>query len=296
MDNNNQKYYFNRTAYSQEQNNTMRTAFLTAFPKIFTDIPFANAIFSETIQLAYEWHFSFKPEQFVSKLAIELEARHKAVSLVVNEYVKNISDRLIIIDLGAGLSSRRLEFKDVPYIEVDYPPMVEIKRRLYERLRCPAKSYELIGLNLTHVNELESITQSVQQLNLNCSVVVISEGLFWYLSRNDMQNLAKFVYKLISKFGGLWITGDCPPEVDIYKDYEYRSVIAQSSKRQMDKPFSSLSDFENFFKSYGFSINRTKIEQWVKPNEIISASIFASSPELTLSRLRAYTDIAELYI
>ncbi len=295
MNTNYHHYTFKGTEYSKEQQNTMRTAFLTAFPKIFTDIPYSNAIFSETIRLANKWNFSFEPEQFVANLAVELEARHKALSYTLREQVDKIG-YCQVIELGAGLSSRRLEFKDIPYIEIDYPPMVEIKDKIYENLGLPAKPNELIGVDLTNISDLDFIVKSIGQFKQGKSVIIVSEGLFWYLSREDMLNLAKFVQKTLSVHGGLWITGDCPPKNDIYKDYEYRNVIAQSSSRQIDEPFSSFSDFENFFLSLGFNIDRSKLEQWVKTEEISSAGLFSLTPEKTLNRMKAYTDIAVLGI
>ncbi len=286
---------FKGTKYTLDQQNTMRTAFLTAFPKIFTDIPYANDIFSETIRLANSWRFSFQPEQFVAKLAVELEARHRALSCTVREQVNKIGDCLII-ELGAGLSSRRLEFKDMSYIEVDYPPMVEIKSNIYEKLGFSVKSGELIGADLTNINDLDYIIKSIAILKPDCPVIIVSEGLFWYLTRDDMLTLSKFVHTMLSSHRGLWITGDCPPKIDIYKNDKYRNVIAESSSRKIDEPFGSLSEFVDFFISLGFNINSTKMEQWVKNDEIVSARLFSLSPETTLNRMRAYTDIAVLSV
>lgn len=286
---------FEGTEYSLDQQNTMRTAFLTAFPKIFTDLPYTNDIFLETIRLANKWRFSFQPEQFVAKLAVELEARHRAVSCTVREQVNKIGDCLII-ELGAGLSSRRLEFKDIPYIEVDFPPMVEIKCKIYETLGFSVKTGELIGADLSSISDLDYIIKAIAVLKPDCPVIMVSEGLFWYLTRDNMLDLSKFAHSTLHSGSGFWITGDCPPQIDVYKNDKYRNVIAESSSRKIDEPFGSLSDFEDFFVSLGFSINRTKMEEWVKPDEIVSAGLFSLSPETTLDRMRAYTDIAVLSV
>ncbi len=66
----------------------MRTAILTAFPKIFSDIEFANEIFSQALQLANFYNFSFQPEFFTAKMAVEIEARYKAVSNVLLHQIK----------------------------------------------------------------------------------------------------------------------------------------------------------------------------------------------------------------
>jgi O-methyltransferase involved in polyketide biosynthesis len=282
--------------YTHEQYNTMRTAFLTAFPKIFTDIPFANKIFVETIRLACERGFSFQTEQFVAKLALELEARYKALNFILDKHIKTIGNNVIIIEIGAGLSPRKLEFNNFQFVEIDYPPMIEIKQKIYEMLGYPIRYDELIGADLTHPLDLKKIVQLVQKIKKGRSILMISEGLFWYLSRNAVQNLVECIHNLLSSSGGLWITGDCPTKFEIPHEDDYRSVIANSSKRQMNQPFSSFNDFEMFFNSIGFSVCQSQLEDWIKTKDLLSASIFSSSTDCTLNRLRTYTDVAELYV
>jgi len=286
----------NGIQYTHEQYNTMRTAFLTAFPKIFTDIPFANKIFAETIHLAFEWGFSFQTEQFIAKLAIELEARYKALNFILQKHIETVGDNVIIIEIGAGLSPRKLEFSHFQFIEIDYPPMVEIKQKIYEILGLPIQSDELIGADLTHPLDLDKIVQFVQKIRTGRSVIVVSEGLFWYLSRNAVQNLIECIHNLLSSSGGLWITGDCPTKFELPQEDDYRSIIANSSERQMNQPFSSFADFEFFFNSIGFSVCQSRLEDWITSTDILSASFFSSPTDCTLSRLRTYTDVAELYI
>lgn len=49
--------------YSEQENNIMRTAFLTAFPKIFTDIEYSSEIFAQMKNLVTKHGFAFKANQ-----------------------------------------------------------------------------------------------------------------------------------------------------------------------------------------------------------------------------------------
>lgn len=294
--NHNHNYSLTGTAYTQEQHNTMRTAFLTAFPKIFTDIPFATEIFSQAIRFAHESGFRFQPEQFVAKLAIELEARHKAINSAIRKHVAKYRNNVVILELGAGLSSRRLEFSNLPYIEIDFMPVIELKRKIYKMLGYSCDNDEFLGVDMANVDDLVKITHRVGQFNETRSILVVSEGLFWYLTRSTVQTLAKSIHNILSSSNGIWIAGDCPSEFLQPKEEEYRTVIAKSSDRRMDEPFATLADYIDFFESEQYTVIQTKMEQWLDPMTIVSANIFSPSLKLTLDKLRTYTDIAEFSV
>lgn len=286
---------FNRKEqYTQNQYNTMRTAFLTAYPKIFTDIPYAGMIFIKTIPLAYEQGFIFQPEQFGAKLAVELEARHKALNKSLRKHIKKYDNNVVVVEIGIGLSSRKLEFFDTKYIEIDYSPMIEIKQKIYNELNISVPINDFIKTDLNNIKDLDLMVSAIKGILSNRKIIFISEGLFWYLSRSNVQNLVNHVYELIALNGGLWITGDCPTLQDKFIDEEYRGVIAKSSERKMDEPFSSFLDFKNFFGDLGFYVRHSKLEKWINVKNLITANLFSLSVEETINRLRAYTDIAEI--
>ena len=109
----------------------MRTAILTSFPKIFTDIEFAGEIFHQALQLANFENFSFQPELFVAKMSVEIEARFKAVSKALTNQIKNAKD-VLVIEIATGLSPRGLQFDKVDYIECDLKPIIDLKKRIFK--------------------------------------------------------------------------------------------------------------------------------------------------------------------
>lgn len=114
--------------YSEQQINIMRTAFLTAYPKIFTDIDYSVEIFSHMKDLAVNNGFSFQPNQFSNAMTLEIEARYKAI----NNYLNKIIDKdTLVIEIAAGLSPRRLQYKNYDYEELDLKPIIDIKKNIY---------------------------------------------------------------------------------------------------------------------------------------------------------------------
>ena len=115
-------------SYSDTQYTTMRTAFLTAFPKIFTNIEFSIDIFSNMKELAIRNGFSFSPNLFSNEMSVEIEARHKALNRALDKY---ISKDVLVIEIAAGLSPRHLQYSDYNYYELDFNPIIDIKKNLY---------------------------------------------------------------------------------------------------------------------------------------------------------------------
>lgn len=74
----------------------------------------------------------------------------------------------------------------------------------------------------------------------------------------------------------------------------YKSVIAKSSNKKMDQPFSDLHDFMTFFEEHGFGLETTRLEDWVSPRTLLSASLFSPRVDETLERMRSYTDVASI--
>lgn len=283
----------NSERYSQERRNTMRTAFLTAFPKMFTDISYVHEIFAASLECAHEWGFTFTPEQFVANLAVELEARHKALSAAVAAATDEFRDPPVIVELGAGLSPRRLEFKSHSYVEIDLPPVIAIKQAVYTSIGHKFDARELVEADFADADGLESALQIVRDLQGDRQIVVVSEGLFWYLSRADVDQLVRAMGRLLSN-GGIWVTADCPPVGPPPVPTGYKSVIAKSSNKKMDQPFSDLHDFATFFEEHGFGLKTTRLEDWVSPHTLLSASLFSPRVDETLERMRSYTDVASI--
>lgn len=275
------------TIQDEQMFNTMRTAILTAYPKIFTDIDYGAEIFFHAAKLATKYGFSFTPELFVVKMAVEIEARHKAM----NEMLKrNLTKKTLVIELAAGLSPRRIEFADVDYLEVDYRALAEMKSAIYQSMQLEKYTKGLCAVDLSKREELRKFLSKIPNLKNYEKIIVVSEGLFWYLKREQIQGILE---DLSSAFAGLnwcWITADCPVEAELKT--EYRKVISNSANVNCDEKFTNDRDFCEFFGKHGFVVDQYKLIDLVSPKHISSGSFFSVAENEIVNRMNTYTDVA----
>ena len=86
------------------------TAYVTAYPRTFTDIPYSNEIFDGLEALRKEGHLpEIEEDQKVDRLAPELEARYKLIDKLLAK-----AEITQVLELAAGLSTRGLLFTAEP--------------------------------------------------------------------------------------------------------------------------------------------------------------------------------------
>jgi len=268
---------------------TMRTAFLTAYPKIFTDVAYASEIFYQSTRLATDYGFSFQTSLFVADMAIEIEARHKALNAALK---KEVDGETLIIELAVGLSPRRAECGGANYVELDHETIVEIKKSVYEKMGLGEYSSGLHAVDFTDRKAFSSVLQGLNAQAYQ-KIVVVSEGLFWYLKRSHVQAM---VEELSAAFAGkewCWVTADCPIKADV-SEADYRNVIANSSGRSPIEPFADYEDFAKFFTSNGFTLTVQKLQELISPQSVGSGKFFSVVEADVLKRMDDYTDIALL--
>ena len=87
-----------------------------------------------------------------------------------------------MINLGCGFDTRfwRIEKKDCRYIEIDLPEVVALKREILK----DQLSYELIGCSVLDPAWIDRVIS-----NGNINFLLLAEGLFMFLPRQDVKNL-----------------------------------------------------------------------------------------------------------
>ena len=274
--------------FNEAQFGAMRTAFLTAFPKIFTDIDYSIDFFSKMKNLATKKGFAFMPSHFTNEMAIEIEARHKALN---KDLQKNITKDTLVIEIACGISPRRLEFKDYEYAELDFKPVIEIKKDIYKSLGFSNLTNSLFEVDLADTQELRKSLKKVLKTKTYKNVVVLNEGLFWYLTKDEIRNMTNEISLALKDIDWKWITSDCPTLSKL--DANYRSIIADSAKVKRGT-FADYQDFTVFFDELCLKNSSYKLSNFVKVKDLSSANLFAVSEEQTLNRINTYTDISIL--
>ena len=277
----------NNNQFNEAQFGAMRTAFLTAFPKIFTDIDYSQEIFYNMKDLALDKGFYFTPNLFNNQMAIEIEARHKALNKALEQH---ITPNSLVIEIAAGMTPRHLQFKKYNYLEVDFAPVMDIKKDIYQKIN-QNKSLDntVVGIDLADTKNLRAFLADVTKTKQYDKIIILNEGLFWYLTKEEIAAMTTAIYESLVGNDWMWITSDCPTEDKIVDDY--RKVISDSAKVKRGT-FSDYNDFSDFFKALGLSNKRHKLSDFLTYQDLTSAKLFSVEESEAIRRIKAYTDIA----
>lgn len=277
----------NNNQFNEAQFGAMRTAFLTAFPKIFTDIDYSQEIFYNMKDLALDKGFYFAPNLFNNQMAIEIEARHKALNKALE---KHITPNSLVIEIAAGMTPRHLQFKAYNYLEVDFAPIMDIKKDIYQKInQNNSLDNTVIGIDLADTKNLRVFLADVVKTKQYDKIIILNEGLFWYLTKEEIAAMTTVIYESLVGTDWMWITSDCPTEDKIVDDY--RKVISDSAKVKRGT-FADYNDFSDFFKALGLNNQRHKLSDFLIYKDLTSAKLFSVEESEAIRRINSYTDIA----
>lgn len=232
------------------------TAYLTAYPRTFTDIPYSQEIFAELEHIKQQEGGQGINEEFkVQKLAPELEARYKLINLLLQK-----TGILQILELAAGLSTRGLSMVNNPnvkYVELDLKPMADIKTKIIDKLIDLPSNLHILDGNALRFSDLK---KTIKYFDQNKQICIVNEGLLRYLNFSEKEQVAHNVYKLLEQFGGVWITSD----VTLKKLLETQNAITMPGKNKIisvstgknfnDNSFENEEQAIRFFENQGFVV------------------------------------------
>jgi O-methyltransferase involved in polyketide biosynthesis len=114
----------------------------------------------------------------VEPLAVAIRA--KQFDLWTSEYLADTPDATVL-HLGCGLDSRVFRLNpnaSVRWFDVDYPEVIEVRRRLYPE----RAGYRMIGSSVTDPGFLDEVPG-------DCPAMIVAEGLMMYLTEHDVKQL-----------------------------------------------------------------------------------------------------------
>jgi O-methyltransferase involved in polyketide biosynthesis len=114
-------------------------------------------------------------------LARRVKTFDNLANLFISKYPK-----CTVINLACGFDTRfwRIENKDCRYIEIDLPEVVALKREILK----DQISYELIGCSVLDASWIDLVIT-----NGNSNFLLLAEGLFMFLSKQDVKNLLQLL-------------------------------------------------------------------------------------------------------
>ena len=229
------------------------TAIITSYPRIFTDIPYEKEI--------YNWLSKNCSNniELNKLLAPELEARFKLTNKLIDSL--NITQ---VLELASGYSSRGLIYskKGYNYVEMDLEEVVNNKKKMFKELFNT-------NINIVSGNALEynDYIKCLEYLDPNKELIILNEGLLRYLTFDEKKIVAENIYKLLKKYGGVWITCDLTPKRFINKQDKINTTINNSlntvtKRNSLTDRFEDEKHIKEFFTSIGF--NSIEIHKFIE--------------------------------
>ena len=231
------------------------TAIMTSYPRIFTDIPYEKEI--------YNWLSNNCNEEVTLNklLAPEIEARYK----LTNKLIKKLNINQVL-ELAAGYSSRGLLYSEngYNYVEMDLESVTNNKKRIINDIFKMNDNLHIVSGNALNYDDYEKCDKYFKN---NKEIIVINEGLLRYLTFNEKRIVGENVYRLLKKYGGVWITCDVTPK----KFLEKQNIINQTLNNSLNKVtarnnlndrFEDENHIRSFFKNIGF--NTVEIHKFIE--------------------------------
>lgn len=228
------------------------TALHTAYPLIFTDIPYSQEIFDKLSENGFA--DSLKND----KLAFELEARHKLIDKFVKE-----SGVKQILEIASGFTASGLNIcrddKDVKYIEFDLPKVIQKKKQILSEITQIPNNMFFVEGNALRSKDFEKVAEI---FDLTKPVAVINQGLLRYLNFEEKQQVTENVYNIISKNNGIWITCDFTPAKFIQTQDKN---LSEKSTNDYNSNLSKITDRNNT--SWRFK-DKSDVEEFLAKNNL----------------------------
>lgn len=114
------------------------------------------------------------------KTQVMLAMRAAIIDNFANDFIRE-NPNCLVLHLGCGLDARfmRLEPHVSIWYDLDFPEVINIKKELYQE----TETFKYIASSVTDLKWINSIEQ------VDNKVLVIAEGLFMYLSENEIKAL-----------------------------------------------------------------------------------------------------------
>ncbi len=230
------------------------TAHYTGYIWYLLGISHADLASSKGKRLATLLHpFESLAEKFVGgSMRSTLKQRHQLINKQLDQLIQQ-HPYLQIVEIAAGLSPRgwryRQNNKDITYIEMDLPDMAAAKRLALKDIDPEAK---VIGVDLFDA----AFAEHILTLDHNKPLVIISEGLVNYFTKEMLQELWQSFSDVLQPFEQGYYLTDLYPEPIKHKlaklIWQSSKLLKVLSKSAFSFHFTSPQEVHNFLQQAGF--------------------------------------------
>lgn len=251
------------------------TAWIIAYRRTFSDIPFVQEIFDSVEKIRMK---SGAPEVLDELKKPErsplFEARYKLVSRLLLE-----SNTSQVLEIASGLSPRGLVMssdKDVHYVEIDLPEVAATKKEIVDALAPARANLFLEEGDALRGNDLLKVCAHFERTK---PLAIINEGLLAYLTFEEKTVLAENIHGLLSIFGGVWITPDIiwpeSKEGNSYTQHMQKLTGAAIDRNR----FKNEAEARAFFEAAGFEVESRPFSEIF--TQLVSPKKLGQTPEET---------------
>jgi O-methyltransferase involved in polyketide biosynthesis len=273
------------------------TARLAAHMRRFSGLPFAEEVAErlrarDTFDALLRDH-GLSPDELLWYAPV-FELRYRSVTAAIRAL-----GATQVLELASGVSLRGLEMTRDPAItcvETDLPELTGEKAGLIADLRRAHHLPDHGNLHVAAANALDAseLAAAAERLRPGAPTAIVTEGLLLYLSREEMETVARNVRALLDRYPGAWITSDFPIRADVgdvsERQRRFRDIVAGATERRMyDNAFADAGELARFLAAAGLSAEMA-MQADLAP-ELVSPAALGLSPALveTLkSRLRLW--------
>lgn len=164
--------------------------------------------------------YDFDALRIPRKTCIMMCLRALQFDVYVNEFVRVYADA-VVVHLGCGLDSRclRVDRGAAEWYDLDMPEVIDLRRRFYEE----TDRYHLVGSSATELGWTRCVAAGAR------SVLVIAEGLFMYLSGEEVRGL---ILELSRAFPGCHLVFDAFSRLTAKKVKDHPSIRTTGARVQ----------------------------------------------------------------
>jgi O-methyltransferase involved in polyketide biosynthesis len=136
----------------------------------------------KAVEIVNNIEYNFKSLRIPEKTNLMMCLRAKLIDNFVRDFLAK-GCKSAALHLGCGLDSRYLRIRntEVDWYDVDFEDVINIRKNFY----AGTEHYHMIGSSVTDRDWLEKIPKGKKQY------IVIAEGLFMYLTEEDIKTLIK---------------------------------------------------------------------------------------------------------
>ena len=249
--------------------NISPTAKLVAYWRQFTDIPYSQDIASyfhveETMQEMFADQLAAYKFGVDTVFAPYIEIRYKSIQYaILKREIKQV------LEFASGISLRGLAMTCDPelvYVETDLPGITEEKCQVVQKIMTKHNIPDRDNLFFYPVNILQfsEIEPVLRHFDAQQPIAIVNEGLLQYLSLEEKKVAAQHIHRILSQFGGIWITPDLDTQVDMQatafqqEETQYQSCMDAITKTTgcnlLQNAFENDAAVLRFFTEMGFTV------------------------------------------